>query len=35
MVNIVKLEVELARELEEEFESTFDHEGVADVHDNC
>jgi hypothetical protein len=26
MVNIVKLEVELAKELEQEFENTFDHE---------
>lgn len=34
MVNIVKLEVELAKELEEEFESTFDHEEVVGVHDN-
>jgi hypothetical protein len=34
MVNIIKLEVELAKELEEEFESTFDHEEMVDVHDN-
>jgi len=30
MVNIIKLEVELAKE----FESTFDHEEMVDVHDN-
>jgi hypothetical protein len=34
MVNIIKLEVELAKELEEEFERTFDHEEMVDVHDN-
>jgi hypothetical protein len=31
---IVKFEVELAKELEEEFESTFDHEVMVNVHDN-
>jgi hypothetical protein len=34
MVSIVKLEVELAKELEEKFESTFDHVERVDVHDN-
>jgi hypothetical protein len=34
MVNIVKLEVELAKELEQEFENTFDHEEMVDVHKN-
>jgi hypothetical protein len=33
MVNIIKLEVELAKELEEEFENTFDHEEMVDVDD--
>jgi hypothetical protein len=32
MVNIIKLTVELAKELEEEFEKTFDHEEVDDNH---